>query len=90
MRALSLTDESLGERMGVAKNTVWRWRSEPQRLDAEKLERLSQALGLDSPADLWHRPGQRRVDPLLAGASSQAIDDVIDFVKKFIIPRETP
>lgn len=86
MHALGYTFESFGERMGVAKNTVWRWCAEPQRLDAEKLERIAAGLGLDGPDDLWYPPTQVRVDPLLIGVEAEKIQDVVDFVKKFILP----
>lgn len=85
MDSLELTDEALGEKLRVSRNTVWRWRSGERRLYLENLDRIAEAMGLTSAADLYRRPGRRSVDALLNYATPKQIDDVIEFTNRFII-----
>ena len=49
--AASMTQEQLAERMGVSRQAVGKWESGKARPTAEKLVRLSEALGI--PAEAW-------------------------------------
>lgn len=85
MDSLELTDEALADKLRVSRNTVWRWRSGERRLYLENLDRIADAMGLTSAADLYRRPGRRSVDALLNYATPEQIDDVIEFTNKFVI-----
>jgi transcriptional regulator with XRE-family HTH domain len=43
-----LTQEELAERMGVQRNTVWRWENQKANLRADNIQRLSSALNIDA------------------------------------------
>ena len=43
-----LTQEELAEKMGVQRNTVWRWENKKATLRAENIQRLSSALNIDA------------------------------------------
>lgn len=43
-----LTQEELAERMGVQRNTVWRWENNKANLRAENIQRLSSALNVEA------------------------------------------
>jgi transcriptional regulator with XRE-family HTH domain len=47
---LELTQEELGERLGVRKNTVWRWENEQRRVP-ETVARLVQYLAKEVRAE---------------------------------------
>lgn len=42
-----LTQEELAEKMGVQRNTVWRWENKKANLRADNIQRLSSALNID-------------------------------------------
>ena len=80
-RGLSL--EALGGRLGVEKNTVWRWENEQHRLNPEKQAALADALNLDSPSDLWRPPTSRpSLDAIAEGASEEVKDTLVDIVTR--------
>lgn len=67
MKARELSDETLSGRLGVARETIWRWRTEQHRLNPEKIAGIASALDLD-PAQLWSPPERPSVDVLLKDA----------------------
>src|SRR4051812_7717899 len=44
-----LNDEKVGERLGIDRTTVWKWRKNPSRLDPGKMEALAAALDIEVP-----------------------------------------
>lgn len=84
MDSVGLTDEALAEKLGVSRNTVWRWRSGERRLYLETLELIAEMMGMKA-ADLYRRPGRRSVDAILDSATPKQIDDVIDFANRFVL-----
>lgn len=69
MAAKGLTDEKVAGRIGVARETVTRWRGQQHRLNPEKISALTEALGLESPAALWTPPNRPSLDALVANVS---------------------
>lgn len=63
-----LSDETMGGRLGVARETVWRWRTQQHRLNPEKIAALASALDID-PIQLWSPPTRTSVDAMLTDAS---------------------
>lgn len=43
-----LTQEELAEKMGVQRNTVWRWENKKANLRADNIQRLSTVLNIDA------------------------------------------
>ena len=70
MRARDMSDTKLAGRLEVARETVYRWRTEQHRLNPEKIAAIADALGID-PTDLWPPPTTRTNLNVLA----QLLDD---------------
>jgi transcriptional regulator with XRE-family HTH domain len=58
MDAHELSDTKLAGRIGVARETIYRWRTEQHRLDPGKMGAIADALGIE-PDDLWYPPTKR-------------------------------
>lgn len=87
MENRGLSDEQLGLRMGVARATVWRWRSEQHRLNPEKIEAIARALDLE-PQDLWRpphvQPGRPSLDAIIKDAPEDLQDTAVDIVRRLV------
>jgi hypothetical protein len=59
-----LNDEKVGNRIGVDRATVFRWRKEQHRLNPEKIAALADALDLE-PQELWRPPQRPSLDALV-------------------------
>lgn len=82
MEARGLSDEKIGARLDVARETVFRWRKEQHRLNPEKIAALAEALDVD-PAELWRLPATRKsVDALLSGASDDLHETVFSLAER--------
>lgn len=87
MATKGFSDQTLGEKMSVPRQTVYRWRTQQHRLDPDKQARIADALDLE-PEQLWRPPGRRSVDAILKGATEDQIADAVDFVERFVIKDE--
>jgi transcriptional regulator with XRE-family HTH domain len=83
MAERDLSDEKLGGRLGVARQTVFRWRREQWRLDTEKIGLLAEALGIE-PEELWRPPSRPSIDALLKDATPEMRDTAADIVRRLI------
>lgn len=59
-----LNDEKVGERLGIDRTTVWKWRKNPSRLDPGKMEALAAALDIE-PAELYRPPTVPSLDSIV-------------------------
>lgn len=87
MRQCGFSDESLGEKMDLPRQTIYRWRTQEHRVTPHKQFDLAIALGID-PTDLWRLPGppnRRSIDEMLASADDKQMTDVIDFVNRYVL-----
>lgn len=64
--AKDLSIQTIANRIGVVRQTVFRWIEEQHRLDPGKIAQLAEALGLEHPEELWHPPGYSRLDDMTA------------------------
>ncbi len=81
-----LTDERLADRLGVARNTVWRWKNEQHRLNPEKIGAIAEALGL-APEELWHPPlpkSRPSLDRMVADTPDDVFETTMDIVKRLV------
>jgi transcriptional regulator with XRE-family HTH domain len=76
---LRLTLDQVAGRVGVARNTIWRWENEQKRLDPYKTKAYADALGIE-PEDLWHYPPQRSIDGMLRNASPEVRQTASDMI----------
>ena len=74
MEARDLSDEKMAGRIGVARETVTRWRKQQHRLNPNKIAAIAEALDLN-PADLWQPPQPNRpsVDALMRDAPDELV-----------------
>ncbi len=79
MKELGLNDEIVAERMGTSRVTVWRWRTQQNRLNPQKIAALAFALGRE-PEDLWRLPSRPSVDALLKGLPDDVAQKAVDVV----------
>lgn len=81
MEVRGLSDESLGNLMGVARQTVYRWRHEQWRLDPEKIASIAAALDTD-PRSLWGPPTRPSIDAITKGLPDDIHGDVVEFARR--------
>ena len=77
MAKRDVRDEAVANRIGVARETVTRWRRQHHRLNPEKIAALASALDLE-PIQLWSPPSRPSVDALLKGASDEMVQKVVE------------
>ena len=82
MAAKDLSFEDLGDRLDTSRTTVWRWAKEQWRLDPGKLEALAEAIGLDSPVDLYRPPGRQSIDGVLGNAPEEVYQATLDVARR--------
>lgn len=76
-----LNDEKVGNRIGVDRATVFRWRKEQHRLNPQKIAALAEALDLE-PEELWRPPSRRSLDALVKDAPDDVVDMAFDVLKR--------
>jgi transcriptional regulator with XRE-family HTH domain len=76
-----LNDEKVGNRIGVDRATVHRWRKQQHRLNPEKIAGLATALDLE-PEELFRPPDRRSLDALVKDAPDDVFDLAFDVVKR--------
>lgn len=83
MDHLGVSDEKAAGRIGVARETVYRWRTEQHRLNPEKLAKLAWALDI-KPEDFFRPPSQPSVDAMLADAPDDLRATAADIVRRLV------
>lgn len=83
MAERNLSDEKLGQRLGVARQTVFRWRREQWRLDTEKQILLAEALGIE-PEELWRPPSRPSLDAIVKNAPEELQATAADIVRRLV------
>lgn len=78
-----LSDERLANRLGVARETVFRWRTQQHRLNPEKIAVLASALDLE-PIELYRLPGIRSLDAIVANAPDDVRQTAADIVSRLV------
>lgn len=81
-----LSDEQVANRLGKARETIWRWRKEQHRLNPEKLGALAEALDMDA-RDFYRPPSQPSLDALVAGETAEVQQMAADIVRRLIARR---
>lgn len=82
--AAGLTLDQVGGRVGVERNTVWRWENDQKRLNPIKIASLAHAIGVE-PEDFW-RPPVTKERPSLDAIAKDATDTLhqtlVDVVRR--------
>jgi transcriptional regulator with XRE-family HTH domain len=79
-----LSDEDVAEKLGVARETVWRWSNEQHRLNPDKMAKLAAVLDITAP-QLYYPPGRRSIDAILTGADKETHDAAVDIVARLVL-----
>jgi transcriptional regulator with XRE-family HTH domain len=79
LRGLSV--EQLAGRVGVARETVWRWETQQHRLNPDKIAQLASSLDIE-PEELWRRPQRQSLDALLKDATDAEHETAFDIVRR--------
>lgn len=58
-----LSDTQIANRVGCARETIYRWRKDQRKVTPPKQAQLADALGIE-PEDFWHPPGRRDLNAL--------------------------
>ena len=82
--AQGLTLDQLAGRVGVERNTIWRWENDQRQVTPDKAAAIADALGLDSWADLTRLPGVRSLDAILANQPADIRDTILDIAERLI------
>lgn len=83
MESMGLGDADVAGRVGVARETIYRWRTEQHRLNPEKIASLADALNCH-PTDLWKRPGRPSLDAMIEDAPDDVQDTAVDIVVRLV------
>lgn len=75
-----LTQERLGERLGVSDVTVHRWEKGLAKLNTDVMAAIAEALAIE-PGDLYRHPDQPSADALLRGATPEFAADVFSYIE---------
>lgn len=84
MAKFELSDQALGDIMGLPRQTIYRWRTQHHRVTPDKQAAIAEAIGIE-PEQLWRPPGRRSIDAMLAKATPEQLDDAADFVERFVL-----
>lgn len=79
----AVSPERLADRLGVARETVYRWLREQHRLDPGKLAQIASALDCE-PMELWRLPTDPSLDALVADAPAELRQTVTDVVRRLV------
>lgn len=79
-----LTLEQLGGRVGVERNTIWRWENDQRQVTPDKANAVAFALGLEDWTELTRLPGVRSLDAMLAGQPDDIRETVLDIAERLI------
>lgn len=88
LRAVGLSDEEAGEKLGVGRETVWRWSNQQNRLNPKKIRLLADLCGIE-PADFWRLPGSKSIDALLKEASQEDRELAADIISRLLKKKST-
>jgi len=83
MDSRNLSDESVANSLGTARETIWRWRTEQHRLNPEKLALLASALDI-KPQDFYRLPGSLSLDAIVADAPDNVRAMAADIVRLLV------
>jgi DNA-binding XRE family transcriptional regulator len=78
-----VSPDQMAGRIGIERESVYRWEREQNRLNPEKQTAYAEALGIE-PEDLWRYPTKPSLDALLRGKDAATIDMAADIVRRLV------
>jgi len=80
---VGLSPEQVAGRLGIERESVYRWEREPRRVNPDKQAAYAEALGIE-PGDLWRVPSQPSLDSLMKGQAQDVQDMAADIVRRLV------
>jgi DNA-binding Xre family transcriptional regulator len=87
MEFRGLSDEKLANRIGVARETVTRWRGQQHRLNPGKMAAIASALDCE-PEELWRPPERPSLDAMVKNATEELQNTAADIVRRLVGGRQ--
>jgi plasmid maintenance system antidote protein VapI len=89
MDHLCVSDQKLAERLETNRETVWRWHTEQNRLNPDKIGEIARALGIE-PEQLCYPPDQVSLDAIVKGAETELRETAADVVRRMVKGKIAP
>lgn len=83
MEVRGISDEQLAGILGVARETIWKWRKQQHRLNPRKIATIAAALDI-KPEQLWRPPSEPSLDAIVSGAPDEVRATAADIVKRLV------
>lgn len=81
--SIPLSVEQLAARVGVSRQTVFRWEKSQRNLTPDKIAWLAEALGIP-PQRLWELPSRPSLDAELQDATPEQRQMVVDIARRIM------
>jgi plasmid maintenance system antidote protein VapI len=81
MQYKGVSDTVLANRLGRARETIYRWRKDQRKLTPEKQADLAEALGIE-PGDFWQPPGRPDLNALARDLDDEQHETVQIMVRR--------
>lgn len=78
-----LSDEKAAGRLGVARETVWKWRTQPRRLTRDKIASLAVILDIE-PEELYRPPNRPSLDAMVKDQPEEVQKMAADIVRRLV------
>ncbi len=78
--AAGLSDAQLAQRVGVTRQTIFRWKKEHWRVTSDNIEKLASVFGCE-PRDLFRPPAFESVDAIIENLSDDLRARVVEIAK---------
>lgn len=75
-----LNDAKVAAKLEIDRTTVWKWRTNPSRLDPGKMEALAHALDIE-PAELYRPPNRPSLDAITKDYSEDLQQKAAEIVR---------
>lgn len=81
--AKGLSPEQIAGRVGITRESYYRWEREHHRLTPEKLSQLADAMGIE-PEQFWRLPDTESLDALIKDAPADIQAMAADIVRRMV------
>jgi len=76
-----LSVEKVADRVGVSRESVWRWENQQHRLNPGKIKALADAIGCN-PEDFWRLPARPSLDAMVKDLDDDTYELTVDLVRR--------
>lgn len=76
-----LSDETLGGKIGVTRQTIYRWRNGDRGLSVPKQKRVAKAIGLDDYRALHRLPSRPSIDAILKDTDAKTYNAFVEMAR---------